>query len=183
MKKLVKLIIRKIEKKVVEANDWWHIPGADEEFFYIAPHIYKGKQIELPDGTIISKGDLLAEIHVDNLKADRMEDVKSRDVFRILRNEFDCLADAVLEDERFKEIKAYHGKTLFFNLLKRQGFTILEVKLTPSVFLISIWEHVLRKVFAKRVSKRKKSFQGVKEFWATKDDMINRKYKERHTKK
>lgn len=182
MKNAVKGLLEKFEKRVVNSNNWFHIPGSKDSMFYIAPHIYKGKPIELPCGTSIQKGDLVAEIHLDNLKTDMLGNANIGRIFRFVNDEFDSLHYAITGDERFYDIKAYYGQTLFHAVLKRQGFTILDIKKSPKSILISLWMNILRVVFSPKEKNVNTSFRHVKAYWVTKEKMLERKCKERQSK-
>lgn len=183
MKNAIKGLLEKFEKRVVNSGNWFHIPGAKESMFYIAPHIYKGKPVELPCGTTIQKGDLVAEIHLDNLKTDELGNANIGRILRFVNDEFNSLHYAIKEDERFRNIKAYYGVTLFHTILKRQGFTILDVKKTVKSTLISLWMNILRIVFSPKEKRINASFRYAKAYWATKEKLLERKCKERQMKK
>ena len=183
MKKAVKKLLEKFEKRVVSSNNWFHIPGSKDSMFYIAPHIYKGKPVNLPCGTTIQKGDLVAEIHLDNLKTDKLGNANIGKILRFVNDEFDSLHYAIKEDERFYDITAYYGQTLFHTVLKRQGFTILDIKKSPKSIFVSLWMTILRIVFSPKEKNVNVSFRHVKAYWEKKKKMLERKCKERQTKK
>ncbi len=183
MKNAAKSLLEKFEKRIVNSNNWLYIPKSKNNMFYIAPHIYKGRTIKLPCNTIIKKGDLVGEIHLDNLKTDKLGNANISKLFRIVNHELDCLHYAIKEDETFSSIKAYYGKTLFHGILKRQGFTILDVKKTVKSTLISLWMNILRIVFSPKEKTINSSFRYIKEYWVTKEKLLQRKCKERQIKK
>ncbi len=183
MKSVIKSLLEKFEKRVVNSNNWFHIPGSKDSMFYIAPHIYKGKPVELPCGTTVQKGDLVAEIHLDNLKTDKLGNANIGKIFRFVNDEFDSLHYAIKEDDRFYDIKAYYGQTLFHAVLKRQGFTILDIKKSVRSIFVSLWMIILRVVFSPKEKKVNTSFRHVKAYWVSKEQMLKRKCKERQMKK
>lgn len=183
MKNVVKGLLQKFEKKVVNSSNWFHIPGTADRMFYIAPHLHKGRPIELPCGTTIRKGDQVAEIHLDNLKTDKLGNANIGKILRFVNDEFDSLHYAITDDERFSSIKAYHGLTLFHVILKRQGFTILDVRKTVKSTLISLWMNILRIVFSPKEKNINTAFRHIKEYWVTKEELLERQCKKRQLKK
>jgi hypothetical protein len=162
-----------IDRRIVEHRNWFHIPKTKAQVLYIAPHIYKGKNKYLPDGTIIKRGNLLAEIHIDNQKIKNMN-INIKTIFKLLNDELNCLSYAIVEDVRFKDIKAFHGKTLFYPFLKREGFMIIDLDFSLNLLFIKSWEKVLRKTYS-RNEIRKKANREIKEFWITNEQLASRR--------
>ncbi|MBU5437112.1 hypothetical protein KQI42_03765 [Tissierella sp. MSJ-40] len=162
-----------IDRKIVEHRNWFHIPKTKAEVLYIAPHIYKGRDKYLPDGTVIKRGDLLAGIHIDNQKIKNMN-INIKAILRLLDDELNCLSYAIVADTRFKDIKAFHGKTLFYPFLKREGFMIVDLDFSLNLLFVKSWEKMLRKTYSKNKI-RKRVNREIKEFWITNDQLMDRR--------
>lgn len=168
----MKNIFRFIEKSVVKINDWKHIPSSKRKMLYICPHEHKGEVKNISDGTIIKNGDLVAEIHIDNLKIHKIEN-DFRNLSKVFREELQALGDTIVNEETFKDIKAYHGTTLLYSFAKREGFTIIDIHKGTKTYFLSIWENILRIVFKKDQRKRNK-FRAPKECWISKEQLLEK---------
>ncbi|MCQ4923053.1 hypothetical protein NE686_08165 [Tissierella carlieri] len=173
MRKLFLKIVELIDKKIVRHSNWLYIPHAKEQVLYVAPHIYRGKEKGLPDGTIIKRGDFLAEIHIDNQKIRNM-DLSFKDIVTIFKDELDSLAYAVGKDSKFIDIKAFHGKTLLYPLLKREGFMIIDINSILNSFFVELWERILETVYSRKYSSKRRKKRKMKEFWITNDQLVDR---------
>lgn len=171
MIKLVKFLLSIWEKSVVKLNRWQHIPNSEKKALFIAPHIYQGSEVKILDGTTIQKGDLVAEIHVDNLKAAQFEN-DFKNIFRVFDEELATLTKAIDHDESFKEIKAYHGTTPFDPILRRRGFTIIELKPGLKKTFLKIWVNTLRTVFRRERQMKKNRLRIPKEFWISREQLL-----------
>lgn len=168
LKKLFELI----ERSIVNLNKWKHIPNSKRKLLYICPHVYKGRTIEISDGTVIKNGDLVGEMHIDNLKINGLEN-DYRKLFRILKEELQDLSYVIINEKGFGEIKAYHGTTLLYPLAKKQGFTIVEIDKGLKKYFLILWENLLRFVF-KKESKIRDGFRTPKECWISKDQLLQK---------
>ncbi|QZY56391.1 YkoP family protein [Crassaminicella profunda] len=168
MKKLFKLI----ERSVVKINNWKHVPNSKRKLLYICPHVYKGRTIEILDGTMIKNGDVVAEMHIDNLKVDQLEN-DYRKLFRRLKEELQALSNLIINEKEFEEIKAYHGTTLLYPLAKKQGFTIVEMDKGPKKYFLILWENILRIVF-KKDKKIRDRLRTPKECWISKGQLLQK---------
>lgn len=171
MKTILSNLIEKIDNKIVSTKDYFHIPGAENKLLYINVKPYTKKHLILPNGTLIRKGDLIGEIHVDNQKIKTMN-LGLKEILTVLKNELDSLALAVLNDSRLTDIAAFYGQTILYSLLKREGFTILELDRNIKTIMVEIWTKLLRIIYSSNNiggNNRK-----VKEFWMTRDDLLKR---------
>ena len=171
MKKFFKIILSLWEKSVVKLNKWDYIPNSKRKILYIAPHIYQGKKIKIADGTIISKGDHLAEIHVDNLKTTSLQN-NFKNIFKVFEDELIALTEAINNDDSFSRIKAYHGSTVFDPILRRRGFTIMEFENGPKKMFLKIWINILRIVFRKDKLRNNNYLRIPKEFWISREHLL-----------
>lgn len=173
MKIFFRRVLSIFERLVVKLNHWEHIPGSSENMLYIVPQIYSGDKIVLEDGTIINNGDTVAEIHVDNL---RVGDIKDdlRTIFRIWDNEFKQLARAAGDNGMFAQIKAYYCRTVLYPIIRRRGFTILEMNKGARTAFIGIWENILRIVFKAGDIRDKSILKTPRECWISRITVLKR---------
>lgn len=174
MKTIISNLIEKIDNKIVSRKDYFHIPGAENKILYINIKPYKKQDLILPSGTLIRKGDLIGEIHVDNQKIKTM-DLGLKEILTMLKNELDSLSIAVLNDSRLKSVEAFYGQTILYSLLKREGFTILDLDRNINTIIVEKWTKLLRVIYSSNNiggNNRK-----VKEFWMTREDLLKRNIK------
>ncbi|EOC99467.1 hypothetical protein L21TH_2472 [Caldisalinibacter kiritimatiensis] len=135
---------------------------------YVVTQKYNGKDIQLSDGTMVTKGDFVAEFHIDNLKMNQVKnDLKS--IFRYLDEELIALAEAAITHEEFKNIKAYYGRTVLHPIAKKRDFTIIDVE--NKKFFLKFWDNLLKLVFQSSNSKGTKKFRDPKECWISKEQL------------
>ncbi|MTI66214.1 MAG: hypothetical protein FH753_06375 [Firmicutes bacterium] len=167
--KLVKYLFYGFERLVVKLGKWKYIPNSKDKMIYISPHKYKGDDFKLPDGTIIKSGDMVIELHVDNLKTEKIDnDYKT--LFKVFKNELKALKKASKNNKSFSNIKAFHGTTVLYPICKRQGFTIYNLDEGINTFLLKIWDNILRIVFRKNKLKRK-TLRMPKDCWISKENL------------
>ena len=170
MKKLFKGIIGGVDNLIVKLGKWEHIPNSMNNFMYIVPYKYNRKTITLRDGTVISKGDRVAEIHIDNTSIKRL-DTGYANLFKLLRVELRGLKESYSQ-EHYSEIKAIYGITVFYDIAHRQGFTVVEMNNKAKRFFGSLWENILRLLFKNGNKKTRKKFILAKECWLSKDQIL-----------
>jgi hypothetical protein len=171
VKKTFKTLLAKFDKTIVKLAGWNHTPYSKNNFMYLAPHIYKGRTIQLKDGTVISKGDLVGEIHIDNINASTL-DTRYPNLIRLFRGELIALKQCFLEEiEPYSKIKAVHGNSVFYDIAARQGFTIIEIRNVIKRFFISIGENILRLGLKSGNNKTRKKFLMSKECWISQDQI------------
>lgn len=173
MKKIFSFIFGIIDYLIVKIAGWKHIPDSKTNFMYLNPHIYKGHEIALRDGSIIKKGDFIAEIHIDNRNV-KILDTSYINLIRLLRGELLALKKCN-DQEPYSEIKAVYGISVFYNIAERQGFTIIEIRNRIIKFFGSIWENILRLSIKKNGKKTRKILISSKECWISKNQIMNLK--------
>jgi len=111
-----------------------NISGAGDGLLRIALRRYKGKPIQLKDGTFVRFGDLIGELHLANpliLKMHRQAlspAVVAREVARQMGAGVGRLREMMLNVEIPVEIKAFCAVTLFYRRAGALGFEIREAK-------------------------------------------------------
>lgn len=172
MKTIVSNIIEKLDVKIVQSKDYFHIPNAEIQLLYIDIKYYKKRDLILPSGAIVKRGNLIGEIHVDNQKIKTMN-LGLKATVSILRNELDSLSIAILKDSKFSSITAFYGRTVLYSLLKREGFTILDLDRSIKVIAVEVWTKLLRLIYSNNNIRDKN--RKVKEFWITREELLKRK--------
>lgn len=104
---------------------------------------HRGRPVKLDDGSVISPGDPLIELHLNNawfLHKKRTINSPANMIWE-LRSAFSedlkYLAEQIAEGKFAPEIKAVHGMTLLDRASQRLGFTVMELPDTP-------WKHLRR---------------------------------------
>lgn len=169
MKNTVSYILGKLDSAIVKIAGWKHIPCSSSNFMYISPYRYKGPTILLKDGTVINKGDWIAELHLDN-KGLKALDTSYVNLIRLLRGELKALKSCLVY-EPYSNIKAVFGITVFYEIAARQGFTVIDISNTGKRFFGSLWENILRTAFQKRNKKARKKFIVSKECWISREQI------------
>ncbi|MCT4543365.1 MAG: hypothetical protein N4A63_07470 [Vallitalea sp.] len=159
MKKLLKKFFSYMEKSYVKKHNLILVPGTEYGYVYIDIHNYKGEDVTLSDGTIVTKGDTVAEIHINN---SRIEEVSIKKVIKVFTSEMHAMARTLKNNDEYKDIKAVYGRTVLYPLTKRLGFDTFEVK-TKRTF-IKIWDNLIRVAFSSSKND-KKMFREPKEVW------------------
>lgn len=165
-------LIEKIDNRIVKSKDYFHIPNTANKLLYIDLKPYNKKDLTLPSGDIIKRGSLIGEIHVDNQKIKHMN-LGFREILLVLKNELDSLSLSLTNDPRLYQVSAFYGRTILYSLLKREGFTILNIERGIKVRLVEFWTKILRLVYSNNTIR--KSDRTIKAFWITRDQLLQRK--------
>lgn len=98
---------------------------------------HRGRPVKLDDGSVISPGDPLIELHLNNawfLHKKRTIDSPANMIWEFLSafsQDIKYLAEQIAEGKFAPEIKAVHGMTLLHRGSQRLGFTVMELPDTP----------------------------------------------------
>lgn len=166
----IKKLLDKIEGSAIKKRRWTTIPNTRVAYFYVDIMPYKGKELVLIDGTKISKGDIVAELHVNNCN---MPEVTFRNIKLFSSNideELVLLAKA-LEQEAYQNIKAIFGRTLLYAFVQRKGFEIIEIRNLWLRFFLNFWDPLIRKVYSKSTAKNDKKRRS-KEIWMSRSGLL-----------
>ncbi|MTI81427.1 MAG: polysaccharide deacetylase family protein [Firmicutes bacterium] len=106
---------------------------AVDSAFSLAVRKYRGKPLNLPDGTLIKPGDLMGELHFDNnlllniTSQARAPERVATALLRNVRKSLPQVADALRSDPRYNQVKAVYGVTIIHRGAKFLGFNIFEI--------------------------------------------------------
>jgi hypothetical protein len=123
----------------------------------------------LRDGTLISADDFVAELHIDN-KNIRSFEMNYTNILKALHIELKALKKS-LNREPWSKIKAVYGVTVFYAMLHRQGFTVMNLRNRYKRVLGSIWENILRVMLEKGSRAVRKKYVSAKECWLSRSQI------------
>jgi deoxyadenosine/deoxycytidine kinase len=169
MKRLLQRFFNRIEKIYRKKNNWTLIPNTEYGFVYIDRFEYKGKDKLLSDGTVITKGDLVAEMHINNKE---VKEGSFKMVFKIFNSEFKAMAEAVSNDNEYSQIKAIFGRTVLYPITKKMGFEVFDIEKKSLKIFLKIWDNLIKLVFSKS-KKGKFIVREPKEIWISKEKLIS----------
>ena len=127
--------------------------NAEQSFFRIARRCYRGKNWLLSDGTLMEKGDLYMEIHINNeylrQKIGENATIEHMTVTAMqeIHNAIPELAGIMMNDPAYHEAKMLLGITLLHRGGKRFGFTSYEIKPDWLRRLIELYEGFILTLF------------------------------------
>lgn len=114
------------------------ISNAVDATFKLAVRKHHGQPITLPDGTVLSPGDLIGELHFDNnllFKLTSQSPHLEQASIKLLRHVKDSLpqvAEVLTTDPRYSDIKAIAGITMINRGAKFFGFGTYDIE--PRIF-------------------------------------------------
>lgn len=158
MKKLRKKMQIIIEKTYVKILGLQHIPNSECNLLYCDIKTYKGKPITINDITI-QKGDLVAELHIDNLNIHTI-DGSSKSIVNNFRSEMLSLYKATLEEDSYRSLKGAYAVSVLHPMLRLLGFTAFPLTNKLYSAYLGFWENMLRTTFS--TEKKKKATKGKK---------------------
>jgi hypothetical protein len=164
-------LLAKLDTFIVNKSGWKHIPFSRNNFMYLNPCIYHGNPVKLKDGTLISEGEHIAELHIDNTSIKRLN-TSYPNLIRLLRGELAALSRALKEYPDIK-VKAIFGISVFYDIAERQGFTIVEIDNKFKRLFISIGENILRLGLKNSNRKTRKKFLFSKKCWLSREQILN----------
>lgn len=170
MWEITKNLLEIFEKSVVKLNGWGYIPGSHYKMLYLNPYVYKGKAVILNDGTEINDGDLIGEIHIDNIKV-KTVNTDYNNMMKIFFNELYALKNTLLEGQ-YPQLKAIYAMTALYPLIKRRGFTVVEADYNAKNRFVTHWEHILRVAFRQKQFKDRKRIRESKQIWFSRGQIL-----------
>jgi hypothetical protein len=127
------------------------VPGSRGTFL-LALHPYRGRPIRLADGTVVGRGDPVAEVHFWNARIAAYRGSGTREItwrmIRDLRADFAALAATLAAMEEARRPRAVYGVTPLAEGAVRLGFETRPLPQGPVRRLLTVWQGaVLRRVF------------------------------------
>lgn len=154
----------------------------NNSLFRLAVRCYRGKAMQLPDGTFIKPGDKVGELHLNNdllhsLSSDNgsIESLAVR-MLRETKRSLPLLASVVHQDPAYQGIKALIGITLIHRGTTRLGFSVYD--LSPWIESVVAWYQrwLLFLLHPGGLSHLRRQWHKLvpKKVVISKDDLINR---------
>ena len=134
-------IWEKAFEKLAHVSD----PGGPECLFRLAVRKYGGKPRLLGDGTLLVRGDLVAELHMKNeriraLTAGARAEKSAIILVRESQNSVPHLAAVLRDHPRFRDVKAVVAYTMLHRGIKRIGFSTYELpRMTRMAIALYEW--------------------------------------------
>lgn len=133
----------------------------NETMFHYRLIPYRGEEVQLSNGTLLRKGDLIAELHFDNRKLSNIAFQSKTTValgvkmIREIEKALPQLGKQVFAEKRGKEVKAVYGVTMINRGAEYLGFEIFD--LPNNIFLKStkVYLKTLMKILTPAEKKRK----------------------------
>jgi len=140
---------------------------------YHGPVIYKG------NGEVLaSKGDVVGEIHLDNIRLQAIgADIQKAGIraLRLVRHSFAGLAEYIASNPEHKNVKIYLGITMLNRGVRGLGFQVQEY---PSHFgrILGFFQKIIMHVYHPSGGKRKMESLGTspKLVWISKEALLNK---------
>lgn len=171
--KIIKRLLDTIEKRAIKKNNWIEISNTKHHYFYIDVMTYKGKELSLADGTIIRHGDKVGELHLNNNNMPEVSNIRSLKLFsRALDDEIVSLSRELHKDE-FCQLKAFFGRTILFNILRKKGFEIIDIRNKRLKWFLIFWDSLIKKVYSKS-SNNSRKIRKPKEVWITRETLLRK---------
>lgn len=172
--KLARRFFEWMDHRYHKSHQVFLIPTSEINCFLIEKVVYKGQTLQLADGTLISKGDLLAEMHVDNQKMSQIETSDIRQMLRIIDHEIKAIGLACKQEHpAFDQVKAVYGRTVLYPLVVKKGFEIREMPSGMMKIFLSYWDNLIKVVFSSQKNKKFKRRE-PKEIWMSRKTIIGR---------
>jgi hypothetical protein len=105
----------------------WHlqpIPHAPHHLLEVRFKRHTGREIDLPDGTHIGKGDPIIELHFRNQALLEIEDKRAWTYMRLVVQNLHALARWMQKPDFPGDPRAIYGVTLLYRATQRLGFTL-----------------------------------------------------------
>lgn len=179
MRKILKNYCERKNIKFVKKNNLQVVEGSKNKWFFLQVMEYKGPNLELEDGTIVSKGDTVAEIHLNNeVIVDNLGNVKF--LFTVLQEECTAIAAQIPINDHYKKIDAYFARSLMYAFAAKKGFEVREIKSKIATFTLGFWDSLLK--YALEKNKTKFKIRKPKEIWISREKIMKLYSIEKHNK-
>ncbi|CCO08698.1 polysaccharide deacetylase family protein [Desulforamulus hydrothermalis] len=119
------------------------VGGQENSLFRLAVRHYRGRRMELPDGTTLLPGDKIGELHFNNkflqkiTTTARSLELIGLALLRETRRSLPVLAKTVSQDPAYQGIKALMGITMIHRGTSQLGFSVYD--LTPGLRSLVAW--------------------------------------------
>lgn len=168
----LRVLFDKIEQRAIKKRQWICIPRTNVYYFHIDLMVYKGKDLILVDGTKITKGNMVGEMHVNNNNMPEITFKNLKTFTKSIDEELYLLAQALGEDA-FKSVHAFFGRTLLYPFVEKKGFEVREIQSLRLRVFLNIWDTLIRKVYAKNPNKNIKKRRS-KEIWISRGTLLKK---------
>jgi hypothetical protein len=96
---------------------------------------HRGKEVPLPDGTWVQKGDLLCRLHISNPALMRVVPLGIWQVQNAMTGDLHALAAALARGDLPSDVRAIYGSTVLARAGTRLGFTVCKRPRSLGTFL------------------------------------------------
>jgi MFS family permease len=100
------------------------VPGATKGVLRVRLARFRGRSIELPDGTRVRRGDRIVELHLNNRRLTQVASLGTFALLRMMADDLRALAAWVEQPDFPADVRALHGVTLLSRAGPRLGFTL-----------------------------------------------------------
>jgi hypothetical protein len=134
----------------LRAWDWWEtwsesvwpipqIPGARCGALRMRFVRYTGRSRRLADGVLIRRGDLIGELHLDNVLALRMAETSPWRFEQAAKEDLRALARWIEQTPSPARPIAFRGRTFLGRAARRSGFVCFPCRRTPYILLFRFY--------------------------------------------
>lgn len=168
----MRVLFDQLEKIAIKRHHWMSIPKTRIHYFHVDIMTYRGKDLLLVDGTRITKGNVVGELHVNNNNMPEISFKTLKTFSKNIDEELYLLAEA-LGEETFKSVHAFFGRTLLYPFVEKKGFEVMEIQNLWLKIFLNIWDTIIRRVYAKNPNKNSKKRRS-KEIWISRDTLLKK---------
>lgn len=151
---LLRIFLVPFEFIFSKLNNWQPIPGSEEKIFLINLKEFKGNTVHLQDGTVISTGDKVGVLHLNNNHIIDLENSVAN-LYRLMDYEFTKLSESL--DQNYRGVKAFYCETVLYSLLCRKGFQASALPDNLLTHIKGFWFKILKNTFTVRQSPTKRN--------------------------
>ena len=154
------------------------IPGAPYGICQVTFVPYRGEPFELPDGTLVERGDLVCRLHICNPVLMRTVAKGVWHVETALTEDLRALAAAIEREQLPREIRAIFGITVLARAGPRLGFVVRRRQRTVKRFLDRVYLQGLLALYCRqgveRLAHHKTSGGWPEEVWMSRTQLLRR---------